>query len=772
MGMNAVSTSIPASNRSVLSVYEMDRLNNIRRRDLERSKVEDKTIVQIVGENYRDARIIQTKDGDFIDSMAGLENVQFYLAKIDLSTKSIIEIGLPATKNSDGSVYFLGANELRIGKDVFELNDQLHSQGFAWVLIGKDETNTSKFNINEDLKTGPDSVITQLSPYVNPTNFDAGHENLRKGQDNFFSKPVDNFCISCGGGAKKESLDVIKADYSAATTSDAPNTYSLAAVDLYRGETGALISLDFKLVPTIFVASPVPQQFRQVTQFSPIFRNMDINKTDGGFFLVWNAVSYTEPSRNMTSNSDSAMPESPFYIDKTSDSIVVFPAKKEQNLNQIFDGIQNLKFFHISEEVSVMDIQNLESSSDRSTLVCFTPESSKQYILKLSRFSPQEESQIMRLLMNPTERKLWGKLFGLPDEDDARQVYSAGETQSQAMSRQQAQQTSRVSHQEQKSSISLSVSKAVSQPASISRTSNTLKSAVSETVHVLQQSNSMSQPTSHRVPQSSSQVSLFTSPFSEQKPEHKTENDQKKWKKKEEKEKLKQEHSSSSQRKSEDRKDKKDSDKGTGFKGKTDSSKKKEDTHPENKKTFDFLGMFRKGRKITPEADEDEEGKKGNFQKPKEDKKTANKPKGENQKPEMKKHEKKDEKTREDVNKDTAKNEIRKENKKAKKIKLTEEEKTERKIKTEEAKKAKTLKLTEDKKEEKKKETKKKREKMGTQRVLPEKKEYGIKKSVASRSKKILLVTKKQSKKKSPSFLLRWILARKKRRTALPVARS
>jgi hypothetical protein len=30
---------------------------------------------------------------------------------------------------------------------------------------------------------------------------------------------------------------------------------------------------------------------------------------------------------------------------------------------------------------------------------------------------PPEESQLMRLLMNPTERRLWGKLFGLPDEE-------------------------------------------------------------------------------------------------------------------------------------------------------------------------------------------------------------------------------------------------------------------------------------------------------------------------------------------------------------------
>jgi hypothetical protein len=33
---------------------------------------------------------------------------------------------------------------------------------------------------------------------------------------------------------------------------------------------------------------------------------------------------------------------------------------------------------------------------------------------------PQEESMIIRLLMNPTERKIWGKMYGLPDEDNAR----------------------------------------------------------------------------------------------------------------------------------------------------------------------------------------------------------------------------------------------------------------------------------------------------------------------------------------------------------------
>jgi hypothetical protein len=35
----------------------------------------------------------------------------------------------------------------------------------------------------------------------------------------------------------------------------------------------------------------------------------------------------------------------------------------------------------------------------------------------------QEESMIMRLLMNPTERKIWGKMYGLPDEDDSRERF-------------------------------------------------------------------------------------------------------------------------------------------------------------------------------------------------------------------------------------------------------------------------------------------------------------------------------------------------------------
>jgi len=39
--------------------------------------------------------------------------------------------------------------------------------------------------------------------------------------------------------------------------------------------------------------------------------------------------------------------------------------------------------------------------------------------------APGEESMLMRLLMNPVERKLWGKLYGLPDEDDARKAEPA-----------------------------------------------------------------------------------------------------------------------------------------------------------------------------------------------------------------------------------------------------------------------------------------------------------------------------------------------------------
>jgi len=36
-----------------------------------------------------------------------------------------------------------------------------------------------------------------------------------------------------------------------------------------------------------------------------------------------------------------------------------------------------------------------------------------------------EDSPLMRLLMNPTERKIWGKLYGLPDEEEAREAKHA-----------------------------------------------------------------------------------------------------------------------------------------------------------------------------------------------------------------------------------------------------------------------------------------------------------------------------------------------------------
>ncbi|MBS3067331.1 hypothetical protein J4450_01395 [Candidatus Micrarchaeota archaeon] len=41
---------------------------------------------------------------------------------------------------------------------------------------------------------------------------------------------------------------------------------------------------------------------------------------------------------------------------------------------------------------------------------------------QLNHIVAQEESMIMRLLMNPTERKLWGKMYGLPDDEDARSI--------------------------------------------------------------------------------------------------------------------------------------------------------------------------------------------------------------------------------------------------------------------------------------------------------------------------------------------------------------
>ncbi len=51
------------------------------------------------------------------------------------------------------------------------------------------------------------------------------------------------------------------------------------------------------------------------------------------------------------------------------------------------------------------------------------PAASKDPLEKPVNFqiiTPVEESIIIRLLMNPTERKLWGRMYGLPDDEDAR----------------------------------------------------------------------------------------------------------------------------------------------------------------------------------------------------------------------------------------------------------------------------------------------------------------------------------------------------------------
>jgi|GEM_PF-4353682 hypothetical protein len=730
MGMNGVSTSIPASNRSVLSVYEIDRLNQIRCRTFDRNKIEDKTISQIYANNHSDVEVISINGRDFVKRIGDLENIQFYIAIIDPSTGKIIQIGLPATKNPDGSHSFPGADELKIGKDLFALIDKLRAQGLELVMITKDETN-AKFNINDDLKTGPDSVLNQLSPYSDPINFDAGHENLRDGQDNFFSKPVDDFCISCGGGAKKESLDVAKADYSAATTSDSPNAYSLATVDLYCGENDNLISLDnLKLIPTIFVVSPIPQQSRPDPQLSLISSNSDTNKIDGGFFFAWNAVSYAETSRNATSNHDSAMAESPFCIDRTPDSTVVCSAKKEPDQNQIFDGIQNLRFFHITEDVRVSDAQKPETHSDRSTLICSTPEVPKRYFIKLSRFSPQEESQIMRLLMNPTERKLWGKLFGLPDEDDAMPV---GGSRQVASVHQQAKPAQ---------SISLHVSKVFSK---IFQSSPSV------------QSNSVSQLLANNtnIP--------VTMPFCVKKEIHVEKSQEE---------------------------DKKQSGKETNATEKPKENKKPGLKEQEPKHVLQKPSILKKTPIIPgdPEQDEhdDKPDKMRTKKKPEKEKKKEEKSKEnrEKEKPIEKKNEKQEKKPKDSRPKliDEQKNELEKKQKSAKETEKEEKKKEEKqKLKNDPAKNSKDkkekLKVLQDPKLKKEEKRKEKQEKLKAERPkLQEKKEYGIKKSISSNSRTPgkTAETKRKAKpsRKKPSFLLRWILARKKKRKSLRGASS
>ena len=113
----------------------------------------------------------------------------------------------------------------------------------------------------------------------------------------------------------------------------------------------------------------------------------------------------------------------------------VIPTEKENAIDFTFWDAGILPALHLQSSLSVQGpgvaisisgaVPATEEKYETGGKIAFSghttisPSPPKTSPASLAKLPPPEESMIMRLIMNPAERKIWGKLYGFPDEEAA-----------------------------------------------------------------------------------------------------------------------------------------------------------------------------------------------------------------------------------------------------------------------------------------------------------------------------------------------------------------
>ena len=199
-----------------------------------------------------------------------------------------------------------------------------------------------------------------------------------------------SFCISCGMGGNNK--DVLIDD----------TLVGISQTDKYLGEEGFLRIKNGKVVSES-INNERKNDFDfyvPIVLFNPVVSTTDFATKD---FAGPNLQIQTFQNPNYMNWTDLIHYNNDSY-DAT--DVVSLEYIQKNDSNQAFDAGSLVKPVQTNSRVTGE----------------ITGETSTSSTTKSFDASQIEESMITRLLMNPTERKIWGKMYGLVDDDDARTV--------------------------------------------------------------------------------------------------------------------------------------------------------------------------------------------------------------------------------------------------------------------------------------------------------------------------------------------------------------
>lgn len=297
--------------------------------------------------------------GEEITSINGIkkqgdDGFQVYLAI--MKDGEVLEMGLPHVKDSSGEEKFLNAANLKISdlESVFGHMPEDVEVAIVWRLDK---------GMTQDIVLTENSMISQMAP----------------------NEPADGFSlldekppVGCGGGFDK----------------DIETTYDLTQVFIYTGEQDDPIRMSSMIV------EPEVSSWDGFDHFA----YQDLQPTN------FDAVPQQKPDpqllqirKKITEN----------HIPKFN---IAFSTEEDQAPTQItFAPIDIYHEFHTSKDAQSPE-QKTEETKPIIVALFICSDAPRPKEPKPFDFRP-EKNKIIELIMNPTERKLWGKLYGFPEEE-------------------------------------------------------------------------------------------------------------------------------------------------------------------------------------------------------------------------------------------------------------------------------------------------------------------------------------------------------------------
>lgn len=308
-----------------------------------------------------------------IDGISKTETAgwQAYVVLIDGNGK-IVSIGLPAESYSDGNVYFENATSIT-AKGLYE---RYAKEGYTLAIMWRLDSDR-----NNDFDIGDRSVV----------------QTFPERKDSFNKPQPEKVCISCGAGIDKKRDD------------------EQGQAILYKGEW------DDQIGASKLVAERVAEEIGERFKFKFANEGDTLAVIQNYVFDVPSPQDLTVALRKLMEIEQKSGHDGTDFDAGNSPGFLgpITEAQEKTKAPDNYPPDSGHGFMHHPPDRITPETARLEDTKPAAQL----EESMNCQVGQISRQG--DVSMIMRLLMNPVERKLWGKLYGLPDEDDARMQHTS-----------------------------------------------------------------------------------------------------------------------------------------------------------------------------------------------------------------------------------------------------------------------------------------------------------------------------------------------------------